>query len=588
MKFVELSFNNIKLEIERFLRTEHNKASILYSPASPYGQILSVLQNLHQLSFLYLKNSIVQFDLSEPNSLNDRIIRNAAIFAGHIPGRNISATGNLKLTVKPGIDLEKELQGSKITFLNKTLLRNKTNSLDYSLNLGQDKITYNVNNNTQIFIPIIQGKLENTTFTSTGNPNQTFQVSLTGRQEVENFNVEVFVNGSFWVVKKHLYELSPNEEACVVRTGFNGGIDIIFGNTGFGAIPPIGANIRVTYLVSDGADGNIFRRTFNDWRFTDDAFDGFGAPIDAEKIFDVAIFNDINFGANRESLLFTKNVLPIASNNFVLGLPQQYAYEIKKLGVFSHVNAYENIDILYIVATPNIRLFKNRNADYFSVSIRAFELDTYEKSKIDRYLKTNGNIQLTKKYRIESPVLSYYVINIFVIRYSDTTDDSVEAQIIEVVSEYFLNFSRIDRIPKSDIVKIISELNDIHSVDIQFISKKNEDYHREENKRRENKRQLKDRFNVNISENANKDTPLPLSALDPVKINPDYEPNATLGLDPVLGDILFEPEEFPIIRGGWYDRNGIFLSDDMSSTGLKSINIIKKGVVDSRNRNNVI
>jgi hypothetical protein len=26
----------------------------------------------------------------------------------------------------------------------------------------------------------------------------------------------------------------------------------------------------------------------------------------------------------------------------------------------------------------------------------------------------------------------------------------------------------------------------------------------------------------------------------------------------------------------------------MSSTGLKSINIIKKGVVDSRNRNNVI
>jgi hypothetical protein len=37
--------------------------------------------------------------------------------------------------------------------------------------------------------------------------------------------------------------------------------------------------------------------------------------------------------------MFTKNILPIASNNFVLGLPQQYAYEIKKLGVFSHVNA---------------------------------------------------------------------------------------------------------------------------------------------------------------------------------------------------------------------------------------------------------
>lgn len=588
MKFVELSFNNIKLEIERYLREEHNKASVLYSPASPYGQILFVLQNLHQLSFLYLKNSINQFDLSEPNSLNESIIRNAAIFAGHIPGRNISSTGNLRLTVKPGIDLEKELQGGKVTFLNKSLLKNKTNSLDYSLNIGQDKVTYIVNNNTQIFIPIIQGKSRTTTFTGTGNPNQTFQVALTGRQDVENFNVEVLVNGSFWTIKKHLYELFPNEEACVVRTGFNGGIDIIFGNSGFGAIPPIGANISVTYLVSDGADGNIFRRTFNDWKFVDDAFDGFGAPIDAEKIFDVSIFNDINFGANRESLLFTKNVLPIVSNNFVLGLPQQYAYEIKKLGVFSHVNAYQDFGMVYIVATPNIRLFKNRNADYFSVSTRAFELDRYEKSKIDRYLRTNGNVQITKRYRIDSPVLSYYTINVFVIRYSDTTDDSVQAQIIDVVSEYFLNFSRIDRIPKSDIVKIIAELNDVHSVDIQFLSKKNEDYHREEIKRQENKRESKDRFTVNISQNASKDTPLPLSPLEPVKINPDYNSNATLGLDPVLGDIIFEPQEFPIIRGGWYDRNGIFFSDDMNSSGLKSINIIKKGVVDSKLRNNVI
>ena len=138
MKFVEISFSNIKGEIERFLKTEHNKGSILYSPASPYGQILSVLENLHQLSFLYLKNSIVQFDLSEPNSLNEKIIKNAAIFAGHIPGRNISSTGNLKLTVKPGIDLEKELKGSRVTFMNRNGLKNKTNSLENHLSDDSD------------------------------------------------------------------------------------------------------------------------------------------------------------------------------------------------------------------------------------------------------------------------------------------------------------------------------------------------------------------------------------------------------------------------------------------------------------------
>jgi hypothetical protein len=362
----------------------------------------------------------------------------------------------------------------------------------------------------------------------------------------------------------------PNEKSCVVRTGFNGGIDVIFGNGNFGMMPPISSSIEITYLVTNGQDGNIFRRTVNDFTFVDDVLDGFGNTLDISKVFDVLIFNDINFGSNRESLAFTKNILPIASNNFVLGLPQQYAYEIKKLGVFSHVNAYEDDSIIYIVATPNIKLFKNRNADYFSVNTNAFILDDYEKSKIDKYLRSNGNIQLTRRYRIDSPILSYYVLNVFVIRYSDSNDDSVKAQIIDRVSEYFLNFNRIDRIPKSDIIRSLSQINDIHSVDIQFTSKKNEDYHKNNLNRTQNK--------VDNSE----------SVLNPslVQVDPTYQPNLTLGLDPVLGDIVFEPNEIPIIRGGWYDRNGVYFSTSMNDMSLKSINIIKKGVVDSKNRNN--
>ena len=175
--FIEIAYQNIKTEIQRFLKDEHNKASVLYSPASPYGQILDVLENLHQLSLLYLKNSIKQYDLSDPNSNNERIIRNAALIAGHIPGRAISSTGNLKLVVKSGIDLQTELPGGRITMNNRNLLKNNTNSLFYSLNLGQDKVTYIINSNSQIFLPIIQGKFRTTTVTGSGNPNQTFQIT---------------------------------------------------------------------------------------------------------------------------------------------------------------------------------------------------------------------------------------------------------------------------------------------------------------------------------------------------------------------------------------------------------------------------
>lgn len=565
LKFIGIKFTSIKSEIETFLKNEYNKAGILFSKASPYGQILSVIENLHQLSFLYLKNAINGFDITQPNSLNERIIKNAAIFAGHIPSRGISASGAIRFTTKTNVDLDREIPGGRITINNRTNVKNKTNSLDYSINLGSERVTHRITPNYSFIVPIIQGKWKRQTFTGNGEQLQTLQVVETGIKDVENFNVEVLVNGDAYTIKKHIWEMLPEENACVVRTGFNGGIDIIFGNGGFGSMPRIGTIIEVSYLLTDGAAGNIFRRTQNDWAFIDDIIDGNGQVIDAEKVFNIEIYTDINFGADKESLKFTKSILPIASNNFVLALPQQYAYEIKKLGVFSHVNAYEKSGTIFISVTPNINLFKNQNSNYFNIGIEAFKLDNYEKSKIDKYLRTSGAIQLTRKYKVVNPTLSYYAMNVFVIPYSDVTDESVSAQILYRVSEYFLNLSRIDRIPKLDIVRELSGIADIHSVDIQFVCKKNEDYHRD------NIANLQNRVNKYSSS----------AALNP-PVN--YTPSTTLGIDPVLGDILFDPEELPIIRGGWTDRNDIYYSDDIESAGMKAVNIIFKGRIDSKNR----
>jgi hypothetical protein len=565
----EITYSKVRAEIETYLKDTYNKAGVLFSPASPYGQILNVMESLYQYSFLYLKNSINQFDLSLPNSNNKKIIRNAAIFAGHIPGRSISATGTLRFHLKSDIDIEKEIPGNRITLFDKTAIKNKQNGLEYIINLGAEKISYKVSPGFQFFASLTQGKWDTQILTGSGQQNQTFQINNPGGQkEIENFNITVTVNGDLWVVKKHLYDMLPDENACVVRTGFNGGIDVIFGNGGFGAIPTLGAEIKVSYIITDGSRGSIFRRTLNDWKILDNVMDGFGNTIDLAKIFDIYIHTDINFGADSESIQFTKNVLPIVSNNFVLGLPQQYAYEIKKLGVFSHINAYEKDGVIHVVATPNIKVFKNQNANYFTVDKRAFELDTYEKIKIDKYLRTAGNIQLTRKYKIVAPVLSYYIMNVFVITYSDSIDDNVNNQIYDKVSEYFLNLSRLNRIPKLDLIKELSSIDDIHSVDIQFVSKKNEDYHKS------NKINDANRRNQFAAKGA-----LRLS-----RPFIGYDKSKVLGIDPVMGDIMYDSEELPIIRGGWYDRNNIYYSDNVTSSGFSSVNIIKKGVVDAKQR----
>jgi len=298
--------------------------------------------------------------------------------------------------------------------------------------------------------------------------------------------------------------------------------------------------------------------------------DGFGTSLDVTNSFDILIHTDINFGADNESTIFTRNLLPISSNNFILALPQQYAFAIKKLGVFSHVNAYQGKDeTIFIVATPNITLFKNRNADYFTVDTEAFILDNYEISKIDAYLKTSGNIQLTRKYKIDSPELSYYIMNVFVQFFDDVIEENVNDEIRSKVSDYFLDFKRMDRVPKKDLINSLSEIYGIDSVDISFISKKNEDYHRAFIQKDTNRR------NADLA--TAKDLTIEKAFLD-------YNPNEVRGLDPILGDIVFEAKEIPIIRGGWKDRNGIFYSSvPGENVGFTSLNVIKKGKTPRKN-----
>src|SRR5574343_1357359 len=140
-------------------------------------------------------------------------------------------------------------------------------------------------------------------------------------------------------------------------------------------------------------------------------------------------------------------------------------------------------------------------------------------------------------------------MNVFIISWSDVIDDNINSQIIDIVSEYFLDLNKIDRIPKSEIISKLMTISDLHSVDISFISKDNEDYHRQaiiDDQNRRNQFASQDSLNI--------DRP-----------STNYEPNKTIGIDSTLGDIIFNPSDIPIIRGGFYDRSNVYYSDDINS-----------------------
>lgn len=573
--FTEITFTALKEEVNIYLQRLYKKAGQMFSPASPYGHILQALEMIFQLQMTYQKNTVNQFDLSNTDNQNRRTIRSLSIIGGHNPIRAQSANGTLRLQVRSGITISQQIPGSKVTFMNKSRIRNRSNNLDYFLDLGKDFITFIVEPGTDFFLPITQGLIRTQTFTGTGAMNQSFSVVVPTPQDAENNRVVARVDGSVWTKRDHLYDMLPLEQAYTTKTGFNGGLEVWFGNENFGKAPQIGDQIEVEYVVTNGADGNVLNSVDNDWSFIDEVYDAFGGLVDVSENFFIFIEDEINFGANGESIEFTKSIMPFISRNFVLARPEQFMFVLKRLNIFSQINAYttekgtqfDNQDpmddsIVYLFLVPDFTIYLRNNdtANYFNLNLDAFYLDGNEQTKIIQYLNTQGIIGVGIGVKILQPVISRYVLNILLYIYQDATEKTVREEILEALSVYFTNLQRRDRIPKSDLIRVIEGVEGVDSVSVKIVSEKNEIYHG---------------AYVEYVES--------IMLGDP-NANPDdivmegYDPDLILGLDADTNDIIIEKDELALVRGGWSDRYRNVYDSVPKTRGLSSVNFVFKGV----------
>ena len=522
----------------------------------------------------YLKNTVNQFDLSAPNNQNQRTIRTLSIIGGHNPVRAQSANGTLRLQLQQGITISDEIPGTRITFLNKSRIRNRSNNLDYFLDLGTDFLSFGIQPGVEFFLPVYQGVIRNQVFTGNGALNQSYAVVVPSTQDIDNNRVLVRVNSTIWTQRDHLFDMLPAENAYVVRTGFNGGIEIWFGNNSFGAVPQVGDQIEVEYIVTDGADGNILNTTDNDWIFVDEVFDAFGGLVDVENNFFVFISDEVGFGSDGESIEFTKSIMPFISRNFVLARPEQFNFVLRRLNIFSQVDAYTtekgtqfdnnnplDDSIVYLFLVPNFRLFlqANTTVNYFNLDINAFTLDQNEQTKIIQYLNSQGTVGVGIGVRIVQPQISRYVLTISLFIFEDVTQPAVRDAVLDALSTYFIDLQRRDRIPKSDLIRVVEQVDGVDSVSVTILSQRNEEYHKQ---------------NIDFVESVLQADP----TADPATVQLDgYDPDRVLGLDPDLNDILISKDELALIRGGWLDRFNNNYADMPRNQGLGSVNFIFKG-----------
>ena len=406
-----------------------------------------------------------------------------------------------------------------------------------------------------------------------------------------------------------------NEESVIVKTGQTGGIDVFFGNGYNGSVPPLGSTILVEYLLTDGDAGNIRTaeaKTTTNWKFEGRGYSINSQEIDLNKILRVSIQKDVLFGANEEPVYLTRLLAPHMSRSFVLANTDNYIYFLRKLNMFTIVDAipgfatfedkytidkynvakttYENISeqyrtllatvgasasqslakkteldnaqtqlyywqsqveeqkkddntvYLYLVPDVNQRIPANQN--YFTCGLDSFQLTDLEKRGILDLIEESGQRILTVDNAIMTLRYPKFVLNVALVIYEGYDLNNIREQIISKTSDYFLKNTRRDRIPQSDLVRIIEGIDGVDSVSVWFDADKN---------------------NFTIYGNG-------------------------YGLDD-YGDIILErfvldafgnrvtvKDIYPLIRGGFESQLGITYDDSVAKDRLSTVNIQLRGI----------
>lgn len=565
--FLEIKFKELTDNVNSWIKDLYNKSDINLDSSSPYGHILQAVIKIYENSLIYLKNTLLLFDLNNPNNNNTKVINAMARIGGYDPARAISSSGTIALKLRSGVDIS-NIGNNEIVIINGTQLTNNTNGLYYFVDLGTEHASYKVEYNKFIYLPIVQGKKETQPFTGDATNNQSYSIKLSNNLTCEQYRVNVKVDGEYWTRTASLNDMLPDEKSFYCRTGLSSALDVYFGTGNFGAVPRLSSKIEIEYVISNGSFGNIPTKIIDDFDFKDDVYDGFGNIVDIRENFFIHITDEIGMGSNAETVKFTKAMMPFISRNFVLARPEQYIFTLRRLNMFSQIDAFttekntefdndntNDDSVVYLLLIPNISLYITSSNSYYDLDKNAFYLDDSEKSKIEQWLKVQGIMSIGTAVKILEPVIKKYITNYYIRIFEDANDSNVRNEILNKTSDFFTNLERRGRIDKSAIIKIVEEIDGVDSVNVEFMSEENEAYHGNYEKYKS------DILKVNPLINPN------------TIVLKNYNKNLTIGLDDKLGDIIYAKNELPIIRGGWYTRDGNYFKETPQTTGLGSVNI---------------
>lgn len=529
-----IAYEELYQDCLRYIKGAYTTTKQIFSPASPFGQLLQVILHLGRMILYYIEDSITGLNIR--TAYRPEQIKGLAQLAGHNPARPISSRGAINIIYN-----ENANESGKVCYIpNKIKIRSKLNGCTYTVMFGADtaKITMQIGN--QLSATIIQGIVKFQTATGTGEALQSFNFQEKNHQEIDQFYINVYVNSELWTTVDSILDLGYGQKGVVVRTGITGGIDIFFGNNTMGAIPPEGSTILVEYIVTDGVVANLSKEYSDSsdyWEFLDTGFLADGSTINLNSNFIIHNITDVIFGTMSEDIILTQLIAPHTSRSYVLANEINYKYFFQRMNMFSQIqiirgntnrtqqtvlslaytkalddyeaakeyydNVSENHDEtesivvtakgnvedryaaltfvenqmnnhryqdntihIFLLPDPKKRLGGN---NYYNCDESIFVLSDDEKANILYLIDKSGQRALTVENKIIDPKIARFAVNVQAKIFQGYNEYDIYSEGLEQLSNYFLNNTREDIIPVSDIVSIFeNNVKGIDSVKVWF------------------------------------------------------------------------------------------------------------------------
>lgn len=550
---LETQYYNFSSAVKTYLSKALSGYTASYGNSTIFGQLINVLNGTVQNIMMYIEDSLTE--QNKWTAQRKKSIYGLASQSGYEPSYGSAAGVQLKLTFVPT-----SVQSTDIIISNHEQLTCTQNGLQYNIILPQEAIVLNMKkDSSDKYLYAVQGRFESQTFVSTGGKYWTKNFQFVGDIDVNYMTV--YVNEEVWDYVPSLYDMIADGKQYTYKVGYSGGIDLIFGNDYHGRALHDGDIIKVVYLIHDGESGNIDPHTETYFVFNNPLTDVSKNAIDGNTVFNVTFgtADGITSGANAEDIESVRNNIGYNSRALVLSSPENYKEYLSKFSFVGYNRTWSEPGSMIVntLAMKNYKLNVENGTDYFNLDESDLLLSDTQKQSIISSIENSGRQLAGVTYNIIDPEICKYMLSIYIRLKSKKYDKAyIEAQIRNLIGEFFTNIYSDQFIPKSDIEKLILDnVEGVDGVNCYFLSERNETALQEQ------------QYTINEY------------VWNPMKGKYDIEKktvylyhgeNPGLGLDAHGNIELSSDHQFPVLMGGWDWLN----DQDQQITIVDPLNII--------------